>query len=143
MGCKAKHRKQRKPSWCLSLPWKQLVQPQGKLFPAMQIFPLLVMHSTRHLPIPQSFPKNQPGLPNCGRVTPPVTLPQLPLCCCQLARTTHFIPQGPNKGTNAQLCTQGGLANCSVLLLQLLSNFQTSGSLAEERHGDLSPRVTA
>lgn len=143
MGCKAKHRKQRKPSWCLRLPWKLLVQPQGKLFPAMQMFPVLAMHSTKHLSSSQSFPNNQPGLPSCGRVTPPVTLPQLLLCFCQLARATHFIPQGRNKGTNAQLCTQGRLADFSVLLLQLLSNFQTSGNLAEKRHGDLSPRVTA
>lgn len=31
----------------------------------------------------------------------PVTLPQLLLCFCQLARAMHCFPQGPNKGTNA------------------------------------------
>lgn len=81
--------------------WKQLIQPQGKLFPAMQMFPVLAMHSTRHLPTSQSFPDNQPGLPSRGRVTPPVTLPQLLLCFCQLARAKHCFPQGPNKGPNA------------------------------------------
>lgn len=96
-GCKTKHRKQRKPSWCLSLPWKQLVQPQGKLFPAMQMFQILAMHGTRHLPTFQSFPDNQPGLPSCGRVIPPVALSQLLLCFCQLARATHSIPRSQQR----------------------------------------------
>lgn len=100
-GMQRKGSKESLHPWSLSLPQKELAQLQGKLYPAMQMFPVLTMQSTSHLPISQSFPDNQLGLPSCGRVTPPVTLPRLLLCFCQLARATHCFPQGPNKWTNA------------------------------------------
>lgn len=97
IGCKAKRRKQSPPPQWLSLPWKQLVQPQGKLFPAS-------FGHTQHCAALYA-----PALPNgpvqssqlLQGVTPLVPLPQLLLRFCHLARrATHCLPQGPNKGTN-------------------------------------------
>lgn len=103
MGYKAKHRKQSPYPQCLSLPWKPLVQPQGKLFPAVQTLPVLAMHRTMQL-LPPS-----PSQPFCSVfsvapvVRPPVSLPQLPLCFCHLGRrATLWFPQDPNEGASAQ-----------------------------------------
>lgn len=93
MGCKAKCRKPSPHPRCLSLPSKQLVEPQGKLFPAIHV---------QHCAAPYTAVLPNLVFPAAAGVTPPVSLPQLPLCLCHLARKAiHCFPQGPTKGISA------------------------------------------
>lgn len=129
MGYKAKHRNQSPCLQCLSLHWKPLVQPQGKLFPAVHTSPVSAMHRTVQLLLPSPSQPFYLVFSVAAVVIPPVSIPQLPLCFCHLARrATLWFPQGPTEGASAQPRAQQ-TALCFYCRL-----FQTSVWLNMEDH---------